>query len=224
MKLILFDIDGTLLLTDGAGTAAMNRAFAQLYGVHDGFVGVRMAGKMDPAILAEALGAAGLPADDGARFWDAYVPLLHEELRARAGRGRVLPGVPLLLDCLNGSTAHVSGILTGNHRGGAEAKLEHFGLTTYFRVGAYGSDAARREDLVALATRRLRNRYGIRAEGRDVVVIGDTPRDVRCAAANGATAVAVATGPFTADDLAAEGADAVFEDLSDTDAVMQAIT
>ena len=231
MKLVLFDIDGTLLWTDGAGRRAIHRALVHEMGTAGPIEGFRFDGKTDPQIVRELLALAGHPgAEDAARVsavCDRYVSLLEAELSRPAQATRVMPGVPELLSALEpleaGGRALV-GLLTGNVARGAALKLRSAGLDPErFAVGAYGSDSHQRVDLPPVAARRAAERTGRTFAGGDVVIVGDTPADVTCGAPIGARAVAVATGFYDAPALAAAGAAHVFADLRDTMAVLEAI-
>lgn len=226
-RLVLFDIDGTILLTAGAGRRAITAALAEQVGDRTAFERIRFDGKTDPQIVAELLAAAGDPGPpDGPRIravCERYVSLLERELATTTGT-RLMPGFPEILDRLEGHDGVVLGLLTGNLERGAALKLRAAGLEpTRFRVGAYGSDAAHRPDLPPIAARRARPFFGREPAGAEVVIIGDTPADVACGTGIGARAVAVATGAYTVEQLAACGAHAVFTDLGDTDRVLEAI-
>ena len=225
-KIVLFDIDGTLVLTGGAGLRAMNRVCRDVLGIDNALDGVPVAGRTDWIILSDALTKAGRTLDAAAldALRTPYVRLLAEEIRG-AGQGPkvVMPGVEALLDRLQQRPDVFLGLVTGNFRDAARIKLEYFNLWRYFRCGAFGDDAADRNALVPVALGRAEE-CGLRgAADHDVIVVGDTPHDVACARAAGARAIAVATGTFPADALRACGADAVFEDLSDTSRVVQVV-
>jgi phosphoglycolate phosphatase-like HAD superfamily hydrolase len=223
----LFDIDGTLLWTDGAGRRAIHRALIEVFGT-TGPADHRFDGKTDPQIVRELMRDVGH--DDAhidARLqglFIRYVQCLREELRDPAHPSKPLPGVTDLLNALSRRSDVTLGLLTGNLVDGARAKLEAVGIDPdIFVVGAYGSDHELRPELPAIAQRRARARLGVDIAGSDIVVIGDTPADLQCGRDIGVRAIGVATGRYTTDDLAAQGAVAVFADLSDTDAVMRAI-
>jgi phosphoglycolate phosphatase len=223
-KLVLFDIDGTLVLTGGAGLRAMNRACEDLVGHTRALEGIPVAGRTDRIILADVLDRLGRPLDDGllAALRDRYLACLEEEIE-RPGHGvkAVLPGVQALLDRLAARDDVLLGLVTGNFEAGARIKLGHFDLWRYFRCGAFADDAADRNHLVPFAVDRARG-CGLRdVPAGHVLVVGDTPHDVACARATGAVAVGVATGPFSTADLEASGADVVFEDLRDAEAFEQ---
>lgn len=227
-KLVLFDIDGTILLTAGAGRRAIVAALADEVSDPSAFDGIRFDGKTDPQIVAEMLAAAGQSEPrDSARvraLCERYVRLLARELERPTTRTTVMPGVHSLLARLEAEPGVVLGLLTGNIAEGAALKLRSGGIAPErFRVGAYGSDAAHRPDLPLIAARRAEALFGRRPHGAEVVIIGDTPADVACGVAIDARAVAVATGGYSVADLTACAPHAVFEDLSQTEAVVEAI-
>jgi len=225
VTLVLFDIDGTLVLTGRAGLRAMNRACEEVIGRPDALKGITVAGRTDWIILQDALEQHGLRLDDGTldELRRRYVRHLAEEIQ-HPGQGvkDVMPGIRALLEELNRRPDIALALLTGNFEEGARIKLEHFDLWKYFRCGAFGGDSADRNDLVPVAIRRARE-CGIAADidPSQVLVVGDTPHDVACARAAGAIPVAVATGGYTVDQLCATGADHVFKDLSDTRAFLR---
>lgn len=231
MRLILFDIDGTILLTDGAGRRAIGRALMDITGTAGPIVTHRFDGKTDPQIVRELLELAGHPdAGNGARVREVcerYVSHLEAELANPAQATRLMAGILDLLTALAHAEADgraIVGLLTGNIERGAALKLQSGGIDPKrFSVGAYGSDAAHRPDLPAIAQRRVAERFGHAIAGMDVVIVGDTPDDVRCGAPIGARTVAVATGSFDLAALAAAGATHVFSDLSDTALVLDAL-
>jgi phosphoglycolate phosphatase len=223
-KLVLFDIDGTLVLTGGAGLRAMNRALEEAFGHPGGLDGIPVAGRTDWAILSDAVRRVGR-ALDGALLddlRDRYVANLAEEIEAPGqGRKGVMPGIREILDHLEHRDDLLVGLLTGNFEEGARVKLAHFDLWRYFRCGAFGGDAADRNALVPFAVERARSCGLPDIADADVIVVGDTPHDVTCAQAAGATAVAVATGSSSVEELRAAGADHVFADLGDVDAFVR---
>ncbi len=229
-KLVLFDIDGTLVLTGGAGIRAMNRACEELVGHPLALDGIPVAGRTDRIILTDVVARAGHALDDGLleRLREGYISNLREEIERpgrtqsfeslgpRGGVKAVMPGIRELLDVLERREDIFLGLLTGNFEAGARIKLEHFDLWRYFRCGAYGDDAADRNELVPFALERAR-RCGLPdISPHHILVVGDTPHDVACARAVGATPVAVATGGFTVEQLRESGAEIVFQDLSRT--------
>lgn len=220
--IVLFDVDGTLIRSGGAGVRGMNAAFQRLYGVTGALDGVTLAGRTDRAIVGDVLRAIGVeptPAEV-ARVRAAYVDDLRVEIkRPVADPGGVLPGVEALLDAIGAFPYIQAGLLTGNFEPGAAVKLGHFDLWKRFAFGAFGDDHVDRRALVPVALARA-TRAGVAAPPPcRVVVIGDTPLDVDCAKAHGARAVAVATGPYDRSMLAAAGADLVVDTLTDAHGV-----
>ncbi len=231
MRLILFDIDGTLLWTDGAGRRAIHRALLDEAGTAGPIEDYRFDGKTDPQIMQELLTLAG-HRDAGADARIAavcrrYVGLLAEELARAPQATRLFPGVGELLAALEPHEAAgraLVGLLTGNLADGAALKLRSAGLDpARFAVGAYGSDSGRRADLPAIAAERAAQRTGRPFAGADVVIVGDTPEDVACGRPIGARTVAVATGRYDVPALRAAGASHVFEHLGETAAVLDAL-
>ncbi len=226
-KLVLFDIDGTILLTAGAGRRAITAALGEAVGDHSAFDRIRFDGKTDPQIVAELLTAAGHPdpGDTGRvqALCERYVTLLEQELRGTRAT-RLMPGVPEIFDRLEREAGVVLGLVTGNLERGAALKLRAAGIDPgRFRVGAYGSDAANRPELPPIAARRAVSFFGRAPSGDEVVIVGDTPADIACGAGIGARAVAVATGSYSVAELAACGPHAVFSDLAETERVLGAI-
>jgi phosphoglycolate phosphatase len=224
--IVLFDIDGTLVRTGGAGVRAMSRAFEDVFGVADAFDGIPMAGRTDRAILESAAARTDLDASGECfhRFRARYCERLLEALPEPGHHKSVLPGVRALLDVLTPRPDVFLALLTGNCEQGARLKLEYFDLWHYFSCGAFGDDLKNRNDLFAVAMQRALECGAPDVPPRNVIVVGDTELDVACAAAAGARSVAVATGPAPSAALRRCGANAVFEDLSDTDAFLQLVT
>lgn len=223
MRLILFDVDGTLVSARGVGHRAMGRALKAIYGVTGPIERYDFRGKTDPQIVFDLMGATGLPPArirrDLERFYARYVEDLRTELAQRGGV-ELLPGIAELIGRLAARPEVMLGLLTGNIEAGARAKLESTGLLLHFRVGAYGSDDADRSRLPALAVRRAERLAGARIPPGGVVVIGDTPLDIACARAFGARAVSVATGGHALQELAAHAPDAVLRDFADVGAAL----
>ena len=226
-RLVLFDIDGTILSSDGAAARAFRSALETVFGTSGPRKGYSFAGRTDPQIARDLLTMAGLPeariSAGLADVWDLYTGLLAEEFRRV--RASVYPGVVELIDRLEdaGDDA-VLGLLTGNVAEGARLKLESAGIAfDRFRVGAFGSDHHDRRELPAIAVDRAERTLGRRFEGKSVVIIGDTPHDIACGEHLGVRTLAVATGSFSVEELARCGPDVVFEDLSDIEAVWDAI-
>lgn len=227
MKLVLFDIDGTLLWSDGAGRRALQRALSDVFG-STGPADHWFDGKTDPQIVRELMRHDGHEDAkiDGemATLLNLYVGHLRVELADHTHHARVMPGVNDLLDALQRRDDVILGLLTGNIVLGARAKLEAVRIdVSRFTVGAYGSDHELRTELPGIARTRARDLAAVDIAGSDVVVIGDTPSDITCGRAIGARAIGVATGRYSAEQLAAYEPHAVFSDLTATDAVVHAI-
>jgi phosphoglycolate phosphatase-like HAD superfamily hydrolase len=227
MKLLLFDIDGTLMLSGGAGFRAIDRAFETLFGILNATDGVRPDGKTDPLIFREIVEKHGIAHGPGDEVFEqirtTYEPLMAEEMRSSPAR--MMPGVEPLLESLAADPDLSLGLLTGNFERTARIKLDRFGLNHHFPFGAFGSDDEDRRCLPSTAVKRAEAHLGSPVGlGSHVLVIGDTPRDVECALVNGATAVGVATGRYNVEQLTQAGAHMVFEDLSDTEEVVKALT
>jgi phosphoglycolate phosphatase-like HAD superfamily hydrolase len=223
---VLFDIDGTLVLTGGAGGRAMSLAFDEVFAIANAFQGIPMAGRTDAWILSDAAIAHGIPPDSPglARFREAYLRHLVIELeKPGVARKGVMPGVRELLDALSSRSDVFLALLTGNFEAGARLKLEYFDLWRYFSCGAFGDDAPHRNVLVPKALSAVEACGGPAFAAADAIVIGDTPLDVGCAVHVGARSLAVATGSHSIDELRAAGADAVLADLSDTEEVVRLI-
>lgn len=226
-KLVLFDIDGTILLTAGAGRRAIVGAISEEVGFSSALNAVRFDGKTDPQIVTELLEAAGHPGPHPPERVQAicsrYVTLLRHELQQPECRTTVMPGVLSLLDRLERENVLV-GLLTGNMAQGAALKLRAGGIDPdRFVVGAYGSDSAHRPELPPIAARRAEPYFGRTPSGSEVVIIGDTPADIACGTCIEARAIGVATGAYSVADLMSCTPHAAFENLSDTNRVLEAI-
>lgn len=224
-RLILFDIDGTLLSTNGAAKRAFHRALLEVYGAAGPIATHPFDGKTDPQIARELLREAGLTDGQIDRglddLWRCYLRGLAVEFTSPGHLTTVMPGVPEILDALGEHRDHVVvALLTGNIERGAQLKLGSADLDGHFLFGAYGSDAERRDALPAIAVRRALEHTGREFRGKDVVVIGDTPFDITCGRSLGVCAVGVTTGRHDRDSLEAAGADHVLADLADTGAVL----
>jgi phosphoglycolate phosphatase-like HAD superfamily hydrolase len=227
MKLVLFDIDGTILWTDGAGRRSMEAALESVYGL-PGDPAYRYDGKTDRQIAREQLRAAGLSDRDiDARLdalLDTYLRNLTDVLASDPLAARLCEGVEVLLDAVEARTDTILGLLTGNVEGGAARKLGAVGIDfTRFRVNAFGSDHEQRPELPRVAQQRARTTLGMEVPGDRIVIIGDTPADIECGRPIGARAIGVATGRYGVDDLAAHAPHAVFSDLRETERVLEAI-
>lgn len=225
-RLVLWDIDGTLVDSAGLGRDAFMEAFERVTGAQPERL-VPFAGRTDMEIALDLLETAGI--DHSERLLGDFQRALAEAMAERAGlvrqRGRSLPGVRDVLERLGAEPDVTQSLLTGNIEANAEVKLAAFGLDTLIdmEIGAYGSDHRRRGELVAVARRKALDLRGVAFQPREIVLVGDTPLDVAAAIEGGARAVGVATGPFEEDELRHAGADAVLPDLSDLDAVLRAV-
>lgn len=228
MRLLLFDIDGTLVTTKGAGKRALDVAFAELFGWDEATRDIRFGGMTDPLIVREVFARRGLDAAaaDAARpaILERYVVALAHELERRREDAVSLPGVRTLLDALRPRTDDcVLAVLTGNVERGARLKLRAVDLEGYFDLGAYGDEGPTRPDLLPVALERAARLTGKRLDPRASVVIGDTPADVAVARAHGARAVAVATGASTKDELRAHTPDVLLDSLAHLPAAVDAL-
>ena len=221
--LILFDIDGTLLLSGRAGLRAMTRSFEATFGVPDAFAGENFSGRTDSYLVSKAMQTHGVPdtPEHHERFRQNYVPILAEEIeQPGTGHKGLMPGARELLEALHDHDHLHLALLTGNYRAAAEVKLQHFEIWDFFEWGAFSDDSADRNALVPIARRRAET-YDIPVEAIErVFVIGDPPHDIECARVAGARSIAVATGGFTVEQLRDAGADEVLRDLSDIQAVL----
>jgi phosphoglycolate phosphatase len=224
MKFILFDIDGTILDSGGAGVKALNMAFEEIFNVKDAFSSISLAGKTDLQILKEGFSIHNIPFSNGIipEFYRSYT--CHLRRNIINSQGHVKPGIrDALRELLARDSSYILGLLTGNIEEGAKIKLAAFELDSYFSIGAFGNDDEDRNRLLPIAVDKLHKRNSVKVSFSDCVVIGDTPLDISCSKPYGAFSVAVATGPYSAEVLSLAGADVVFNDLSDTDALLYAI-
>jgi phosphoglycolate phosphatase len=222
-RLLLFDIDGTMISCGGRGVRAMHRAIQELFGLPPVSVAVHAYGKTDPILFEEVGAAYGLsPAvvrERGAELAAHYVEVLAADL-ATAEACSPKPGVEVLLATLQRRREVALGLVSGNLEVAAWLKLRSAGLHGYFAAGAFGSDSRERARLVELAMGRLAAQHGCQFSPRQVWVVGDTPADVASGRAHGTRTLAVATGGYSSAALAASGADRVLENLSATDDVV----
>ncbi|TMB70154.1 MAG: HAD family hydrolase [Chloroflexi bacterium] len=212
-RLILFDIDNTLLYTGGAGGLGMNLAFQEMFGISDGFANIEFSGRTDLYILSEGLRQHGIRGGLEANL-KAFLRSYHRHLKRtlKERNGHLQPGFPHLLEALQQRNGVRLGLATGNFSEAAWMKLEHYGIRQYFRDGAFGEESLDRAELVRAGIQRFAGHLS----PSDVVVVGDTPHDVSAALANRLIAVGVATGTYTFDQLRDSGADVVFHDFADS--------
>ncbi len=227
--LILFDIDGTLLRSEGAGMAAMVDAGRAIFGADVSIEGIPVAGRLDPLIMADMLARIGVEPGAGvmAAFRARYAQELCERLVHPTTTVRAMPGVHELVAALAELPALATlGLLTGNFAETGRAKIRSCGFDpAWFPIGVWGDDSPStpptRNDLPGVAMARYRQLAGRAIEPRRVVVIGDTPHDVACARTHGCRCLAVATGRSSVEELQLAGADLAVEDLADTKAVLE---
>lgn len=222
LKLILFDVDGTLIRSAGAGRIAMNRAFEKVFGVTNGFESVPMMGRTDPIILKEVMRAHDIEWSAFAvqQFQTEYFPMLDEELKVPRPGVRICPGIESLLFSLKMMPHCYLGLLTGNWKLGAYSKLRHFKLNDYFMFGAFADDKEDRNRLVPVAIDRFKQKTGHSIDITNVFVIGDTVLDIECGRVHGAKTIAVATGIQSFDVLNRENPDYCFHNFSDLPRVL----
>lgn len=218
VRLVLFDIDGTLIQSGGAGEKAFARVCDVEFGIPDGTSRLNFAGRTDPAIVRDFFQQFAIePSPENfKRFLDRYVFHLDHLLVETAGR--VLPGVLEMIEKLRARKhAPLMGLLTGNIRLGAQIKLSHYGLWQEFRMGGFGDDHEDRNRIAMVARDRGRKFLGSDLAGEEIVVIGDTPRDTECAKAIGARSLAVATGKYSVNELAADSPTWAVSSLTEID-------
>jgi len=215
MKLLLFDIDGTLLKTEGVGRLAVCQAARDAFAIEEDLVGISVAGNTDGRIFSDILSKHGFtPSQENIdRFREQYLERLSYYVRTRPGY--VLPGIVDLLDAIDAIPC-AKGLLTGNIERGARIKLGAYGLSIRFEFGAFSDDSTDRNDLGPFAKMRAEAKYGRTFDPKDIFVIGDTPRDIACGRAFGAQTVAVATGQYRSEELLQHQPDFLFEDFSST--------
>ena len=222
-RLLLWDIDATLITTGGAGEKSLQRIVQRRFGVADDFRDIEIAGRTDAGIAANILRKYRVEptAENIAALLDEYLHALTEMLPLVPGH--VLPGVADLLERMETKPERVLALLTGNLRRGAELKLRHFGLWDYFPFGAFADDHADRNQLGAFARARAQELHQEEFTGAQIDVIGDTGHDIACGKIFGARTIAVATGTWTRDQLAAHEPDFLFDDFSQVDEVIAAL-
>jgi phosphoglycolate phosphatase-like HAD superfamily hydrolase len=224
MKLVLFDIDGTLITDGGASREAFAIALEEVFGYRNDVGRYDFSGRTDPQIAHMVLGDDGFSKEDVEeklpKLWARYLESLEQRTPNRV---RVLSGIRPVLDALREREDVVLALLTGNIERGARLKLDGPALNDFFPFGAFGSDSASREELPPIAMQRAREATRHEIRGRDVVIIGDSIYDVRCGVPHSATTIAVASGRTAAETLRAEKPDHFFESADDLDAMIRAI-
>ena len=222
-RLYLFDIDGTLITSGGAGVTSYSEAVKELCGSLTPLEGINFAGNTDTGIARSVLQAAGMePSQENIMaLLDAYLGKLSDRIHLH--QGGLLPGIIPLLERMNERPACVLALLTGNLAAGAQVKLSHYGVWHYFGFGAYADDHHIRNELGPVAAARALEEHGEEFTSDRIYVIGDTPRDIECGKAFGAVTVGVATGHYSREELASHKPDFLFDNLSDVDAEIAAI-
>ena len=222
-KLILFDIDGTLMRTAGIGRESMEKAFKKTFGVRNGFDKIQMMGRTDPSILKEAMTNNSISWSDkfADRFKESYCDYFIEGIQIPQHGKKLCPGIRELLETLNKNSEFIVGLLTGNWKETAEIKLEYFGIDHFFQIGAFADDSEIRDELLPFALQRVKDKTGLEIPSSQAWIVGDTPLDIKCAEPHGARTLAVATGFHSKEDLEKENPDFVFQDLEDTNEVLK---
>ena len=222
-RLLLFDIDGTLIHSAGAGVQSLRHTLAERFGIQDDLTDIEIAGMTDSGIVTSVLNKHQIAAthENIAAFLDTYVHFLSLELPQRVGH--LLPGVLELLEKLKARPHLVLALLTGNVSRGAQLKLEHYGVWHFFEFGAFADDHHDRNQLGPFAQARAQEKHGQQFRADQIDVIGDTPRDIACGKAFGARTVAIATGSWPREQLAAHKPDFLFDDLSNVDEVIHVL-
>ncbi len=227
VRLLLFDVDGTLLHPHGAGRTALREAMLEVFGLTGPIDGHDFRGKTDPAIVRELLRESGWSDGEIDRrlddLWGPYLIMLQRAVEAPATRPSLCPGIPELLDRLADDRRYELGLVTGNILEGADSKLRAAGLGGRFDIGAFGSDSEHRHELPPLAVKRAALRTGVPFRVEEAMVVGDTPEDIRAARAAGARVLAVATGGYAPEELSAHQPDGLLDDLSDVDTVLEVL-
>jgi phosphoglycolate phosphatase len=222
-RLLLFDIDGTLVSTGGAGMRALKLVIEKRYGVQDDLHDVEIAGRTDSGIAASILKKYGVNGADEnvSDFLDEYVRFLGQTISTTDGN--ILPGMSEILTRMKARPDRVLGLLTGNVKRGAELKLQHYGLWDFFEFGAFSDDHHDRNQLGGFARARAEEKHGHDFDAAQIDVIGDTGHDVACGRAFGARTVAIATGGWSREQLAAHKPDFLFDDLANVGEVMRVL-
>jgi len=222
-RLLLFDIDGTLIHSGGAGVHALKSAFKERFGINDDLGNIEIAGMTDSGIVVSILNKHKIPPtnENVSAFLDSYVHFLSSELPRR--KGKLLPGVLELLQRLKSRPHPLLALLTGNVSRGAQLKLEHYGVWHFFEFGAFADDHQDRNRLGPFARARAKEKHGREFAASEIDVIGDTPRDIAFGKALGARTIAVATGTWSRDELGKYKPDFLIDDLSNVETVIDTL-
>ncbi len=221
MHVCLFDIDGTLIHTGGAGLLALRRAMLTVFDDDAGSTELVTTGRTDRAIVEDLFRQHGIEPTE--ETWHAYSAayLQHLPVALAECRGRVIEGIPELLSLLSARGDVVLGLLTGNSNEGARHKLAHYELAEHFEFGGFGGEHTNRDDVARAVWSQIQERFCDAVAADRISIIGDTPLDIRCARAIGAQAVAVATGTHSVEELRGHSPDLLVEDFSDPDVLLR---
>ncbi len=225
MKLLLFDIDGTLLHSGGAGLRAMSQAFEELHDIPEAFEGISLAGRTDTAIVKEVFDHHQAPLSEFVltRYKNRYFELIAKEMQVDNPKKQLMPGVTPLLEHLRTRQDVYMGLLTGNWETSGRIKLAHFELSNLFAFGAFADDSHVRNELVPFALQRFTRHYGLSIDPENVYVIGDTPSDINCTKPHNVRSVAVGAAHYTVDQLKKHDPDFLVESLEDTEQLLSII-
>ena len=225
MKVLLFDIDGTLVLSGGAGVKALNQAFYDMFHVKNVLAHVNLAGRTDTSILIDALEENQINVNGSTieEFKELYYNLLIDEIKVPSDKKFVMPGIMPLLQELHQRPSVYLGLLTGNWETSGRIKLKHFGLDHYFSFGAFADDSGVRDELLPFAVERYSKKFNQIPQPHQVYVIGDTPADIQCARPHGAVSVAVGAAHYTVEQLEKYNPDYLFSDFSNTEEILSVL-
>ncbi len=218
-KALLFDVDGTLIRTGGAGIRSLLRSFKLIYNLENPLEGVTIAGNTDPCIFRDIMvyqTNKSPSLEEEKKFLNQYLQFLQEEISVSEGY-KVLPGIVEILKQAFDMPHLLIGLGTGNLEEGAKIKLERGGLNSYFSFGGFSSDSHHRPEILKMAVKKAEKKFGVQLSPEEVIVIGDTPRDLSAARAIGAKAICVATGGYTFEDLKACNPDHLMKDFENVD-------
>ncbi|MBN1897403.1 MAG: HAD hydrolase-like protein [Spirochaetes bacterium] len=224
MALLLFDIDGTLLYTDGSGRDAASQSFKKYFHIKDAFKNVHLMGRTDQAIWKEVCKMNHIFPEDYEkvknRLLEDYYAFLKRNL-IRRKKGYIYPGIKEILQKVH--SHHALGLLTGNFKHGAMIKLAHFDLDKFFPVGGFADDDEDRNNIARIAITRAKQHYALDFQNKDIYIIGDTPFDIKCALSTQTKSVAVATGGYSFEDLKKHKPDYLFHSFKEIDSFLKII-